>query len=125
MEPSRDAAAPLDPETPEAKPRERRHLAANQHAALTQLLQHPGWAIYSQALRAKREALLGEMRSCLRRGDPIGAMLKSGWADTIDDCLDLTQILLGEADWTMSQTEDQIAKALREERQFMQQRGGR
>ena len=124
MDSSRDAVVPLDPETPEARPRERRHLAANQHAALTQLLQHPGWAIYSQALRAKRDALIAEMRACLRRGDSISGMLKSGWADTIDDCLDLTNILLGEAEWTMSQHEDEIAKALREERHVMQQRGG-
>jgi len=64
------------------------------------------------------------MRACLRRGDSISGMLKSGWADTIDDCLDLTNILLGEAEWTMSQHEDEIAKALREERHVMQQRGG-
>jgi hypothetical protein len=65
------------------------------------------------------------MRSCLRRGDTMGALVKSMMADVLDDCLDLTKIELDQAEWTMSQSEDRLAQALREEREFSRRQGGR
>ena len=124
MDFSRDAAAPLDPEQPEGRPRELHHRAAAHHSALTQLLQHPGWAIYSRALAARRDACLLEMRACMRRGDTMIALVKSMMADVLDDCLDVAKIEIDQAAWTMHQTDD-LARALREERDYSRRQGGR
>jgi hypothetical protein len=62
----------------------------------------------------------------MRQGDTVRALIKSIWADALDDCLDLTKIELDQAEWTMSHTEDELVRALREERQYMgRPQGGR
>jgi Ribonuclease G/E len=76
-------------------------------------------------VRARRDVCLLEIRSCLRRGDTMGALVKGMMADVMDDCLDLAKIELDQAEWTMSQSEDRLAKALREEREFSRRQGGR
>lgn len=56
------------------------------------------------------------MQGCLRRGDTMGALVKSVQADVLADCLDLPRLELADAEFTLSVDEGAMADAMRRER---------
>lgn len=56
------------------------------------------------------------MQACLRRGDTMGALVKSIQADVLGDCMDLVRLEIADAEFTLSTDDNAMAEALRRER---------